>query len=159
FFAEARAATPVFYSPDLGYWVVTRYHDIRRIFQTPKQFSAVNTLEPLQSICPAAGHLLDEGGFRPIPTLTNIDPPGPRRLRGLTNAAFTPQRVAAMEPLVRELTERFVKERLSSGRADLVRDLAWDLPALVIFRVLGIPDEDVPRVKAGAESRLLLMWG
>jgi cytochrome P450 len=64
-----------------------------------------------------------------------------------------------MEPFVRELTGRFLKERLSSGRADLVRDLAWELPALVIFRVLGIPDEDVPRVKAGAESRLLLMWG
>lgn len=64
-----------------------------------------------------------------------------------------------MEPFVRELTTRFIKARLSSGRADLVRDLAWDLPALVIFRVLGIPDEDVARVKAGAESRLLLMWG
>lgn len=37
--------------------------------------------------------------------------------------------------------------------------MAWDLPALVIFRVLGIPDEDVARVKAGADSRLLLMWG
>jgi cytochrome P450 len=43
FFAEARAATPVFYSPDLDYWVVTRYHDIRQIFQTPKLFSAANT--------------------------------------------------------------------------------------------------------------------
>jgi cytochrome P450 len=64
-----------------------------------------------------------------------------------------------MERFVRELTGSFLTERLSSGRADLVRDLAWDLPALVIFRVLGIPDEDVPRVKAGAESRLLLMWG
>jgi cytochrome P450 len=64
-----------------------------------------------------------------------------------------------MEPFVRELTARFVEERLSSGRADLIRDLAWDLPALVIFRVLGIPDEDVARVKAGAASRLLLMWG
>ena len=64
FFAQARAANPVFYSPDLDYWVVTRYHDIRYIFQTPKVFSAVNTLEPLQPICPAAGHLLAEGGFR-----------------------------------------------------------------------------------------------
>lgn len=36
FFAEARAATPVFYSPDLDYWVVTRYRDIEHIFQTPR---------------------------------------------------------------------------------------------------------------------------
>jgi cytochrome P450 len=159
FFADARAVTPVFYSPDLDYWVVTRYHDIRQIFQTPKVFSAANTLAPLQPICPAAGHLLAEGGFRPVPALTNSDPPGHTRVRRLANVAFTPRRVAVMEPFVRELTARFGKERLSSGRADLVRDLAWDLPALVIFRVLGIPDEDVPRVKAGAESRLLLMWG
>src|SRR5258708_33198331 len=83
FFAEARAATPVFYSPDLDYWVVTRYHDIRHIFQTPKVFSAANTLAPLQPICPAAGHLLAEGGFRPVPTLTNSDPPGHSRVRRL----------------------------------------------------------------------------
>jgi cytochrome P450 len=159
FFAQARAATPAFYSPDLYAWVVTRYHDIRHILQTPRLFSAANTLAPLQPICPAAGRLLAEGGFRPVPTLTNSDPPGHSRVRRLTNAAFTPRRVAAMEPFVRELTGRFLKQRLASGRADLVRDLAWDLPALVIFRVLGIPDEDVPRVKAGAASRLLLMWG
>jgi cytochrome P450 len=80
-------------------------------------------------------------------------------VRRLAHVAFTPRRVAAMESLVRELSIRFVEERLSTGRADLIRALAWDLPALVIFRVLGIPDEDVARVKAGAESRLLLMWG
>jgi cytochrome P450 len=159
FFAQARAATPVFYSRDLDYWVVTRYRNIRQIFQTPKLFSAANTLAPLQSICPAAARSLVEGGFRPIPTLTNSDAPVHSRLRRLTNVAFTTRRVAAMEPFVRELTRRFFEERLSRGRADLVRDLAWDLPALVIFRMLGIPDEDVPRVTAGAESRLLLMWG
>jgi hypothetical protein len=69
------------------------------------------------------------------------------------------QGVSPNERFVRDLTARFIEELLSSGRADLVRDLAWDLPALVILRVLGIPDEDVARVKAGAESRLLLMWG
>jgi cytochrome P450 len=159
FFAEARAADAAFYSPDLDYWVVTRYHDIRLIFQTPTLFSAANALAPLQPICPAAERVLAEGGFRPVPTLTNSDPPGHSRVRRLARVSFTPRRVAAMEPFVRELTGRFLQECLSSGRADLVRDLAWDLPALVIFRVLGIPDEDVPRVKAGAESRLLLMWG
>jgi cytochrome P450 len=66
---------------------------------------------------------------------------------------------ASPRPGAARLTVRFVTERLSSGRADLVRDLAWELPALVIIRVLGIPDDDVARVKAGAESRLLFMWG
>ena len=110
FFAEARSATPVFYSPDLDYWVVTRYHDIRPILQTPKVFSAANTLAPLQPICPAARHLLAEGGFRPVPTLTDNDPPGHTRVRRLANVAFTPRRVAAMEPFVRGLTARFVED-------------------------------------------------
>ena len=43
-FSAARTAAPVFYSADLGYWVVTRYGDSRRIFQSPKLFSAVNSL-------------------------------------------------------------------------------------------------------------------
>jgi cytochrome P450 len=153
FFAEAQAATPVLYSPLLDYWVVTRYHDIRQVFQTPQLFSAVNALAPIHPICPMAGGILTEAGFRPVKTLTNNDPPAHTRVRRLANVAFTPRRVAAMEPFIRELTVRFVTERLSRGRGDLVRDLAWELPALVIFRVLGIPDDDVVRVKAGAGSR------
>jgi len=159
FFAEAQTATPVFYSPLLDYWVVTRYHDIRQVFQTPQLFSAVNALAPIQPICPAAEQILTQGGFRPVQTLTNNDPPAHTRVRRLANVAFTPRRVAAMESFIREVTVRFVTDRLASGRADLIRDLAWELPALVIFRVLGIPDDDVARVKAGAESRLLFMWG
>jgi cytochrome P450 len=64
FFAEAQAATPVFYSPLLDYWVVTRYRDIRQVFQTPQLFSAVNALAPIRPICPAAGQILTEGNFR-----------------------------------------------------------------------------------------------
>ena len=159
FFAYAREATPVFYNPDLNHWMVTRYPDIRFIFQTPKLFSAANAIDPIQPVCPHASQVLREGGFRPIPTLTNTDPPTHTRARRLANVAFTPRRVAAMESFVRELTVRFIDERLSSGRTDLVRDLAWELPALVIFRVLGVPNEDVARVKAGSESRLLFMFG
>ncbi len=64
-----------------------------------------------------------------------------------------------MEPFVRELVVRYCEKHLVDGHADLIRDFAWELPALVIFRLLGIPDEDVPRVKAGAASRLLFMFG
>jgi cytochrome P450 len=64
-----------------------------------------------------------------------------------------------MEPFVRDLVRRFVDQRLSDARADRIRDLAWELPALVIFRVLGIPEEDVVRIKTGSESRILFMCG
>ena len=159
FFSAARTAAPVFYSADLGYWAVTRYSDIRRIFQSPKLFSAVNALDPIRPVCPAAAQQLSKGSFRPVPTLTNTDPPAHTRARRLANIAFTPRRVAAMEPFVRDLTVHFITQRLSSGRADLVRDFAWELPARVIFRVLGVPDEDVAQVKAGSENRLLFMFG
>ena len=102
---------------------------------------------------------MSAGGVSPVPTLTNVDPPAHTRVRRLANAAFKPKRVAMMEPFVRELVIRFCEQHLVGGHADLIRDFAWELPALVIFRLLEIPDEDVPRVKAGAESRLLFMFG
>ena len=41
FLAEARAATPVFYSPDLDYWLVTRHHDIEQTFRTDTLWDAL----------------------------------------------------------------------------------------------------------------------
>jgi len=159
FFAEARAATPVFYSARLKYLVVTRYHDIRQIFENPRLFSASNALSALKPACPATEQILADGDFSPVPTLTNVDPPAHTRVRRLANVAFKPRRVAAMEPFIRDLVVKFGEERLARGSADLIRDFAWELPALVIFRILGVPDEDVPRIKAGAESRILFMFG
>jgi cytochrome P450 len=159
FFEEVRRATPVFFSPGINYWVVTRYRDVRQIFATPAVFSASNALSLIQPACPAADKILDEGGFRPIPTLTNVDPPAHTRVRRLANVAFKPRRVAAMEPFVRELVVRFCDRYFERGRADLIGDFAWELPALVIFRVLGIPDEDVPGVKAGSQNRILFTFG
>ena len=40
------------------------------------------------------------------------------------------------------------------GRVDMVADFAYELPALVIFQVLGIPDEDTPKIKAWAPTLL-----
>lgn len=64
-----------------------------------------------------------------------------------------------MEPFIRDLVVKFIDQIVARGQADLIRDFAWELPALVIFKILGVPDEDVPRVKAGAQSRLLFMFG
>jgi cytochrome P450 len=159
FMAHAREVAPAFYSAEFDYWIVTRYEDIRRIFQSPGIFSAANTLAPLTEPCPMAKAALKEGGYTPVPALVNVDPPAHTRARRLANVAFTPKRVAAMEPFIRDVTRRFCEEHLRDGRADLVGDLAWGLPALVLFRILGLPEADVARVKEGARNRGLLLFG
>jgi cytochrome P450 len=159
FFAEARAATPVFHHPETNYWVVTRYEDIRQVFQNTKQFSASNTLDVVPQVCPAAFKIYADANFIVVPTLTNTDHPHHTRIRRLVNNAFTARRVADIEPFIRELTVRFIEERFSSGQVDLVQALTWDLPALVLFRFLGFPDEDLPAVQVGADNSLIALWG
>ena len=124
-------------------------------------YSASNTLTPIQPRTPQAAAILREG-YRSVPTLTNTDPPVHTRARRLANVAFTPRMVAQLEGFIRDLAVRLIEERVRGGRAasvDIVRALTWELPALVIFKILGVPDADVPRVKAGVSNRLMFLFG
>ena len=158
-FAGFVDSQPVFWSDDLGYWVVSRYGDARRVLRDYETFSAVNALAPITPPCQAAGQALAAGGFRSIPTLTNVDPPAHTRTRRIAQLAFSPRRVAQMEEFVRGLVRRFIDDRLHDGRAEIVAALTWELPALVIFDILGVPPEDVAAVKQGSANRLLFMFG
>src|SRR5260370_36701424 len=81
FFAEARAATPVFYSARLKYWVITRYHDIRQLFEDPRLFSPSNALSSLTPARPSTQRLLADCDFRPRPGLTTTTPPARTQVR------------------------------------------------------------------------------
>ena len=156
---ELRETTRAFYSSALDYWVVTSYADVRHILKTTSSFSALNSLQPLTELCPHAVSLLKQGGYAATPALTNLDPPGHARQRRLANAAFTPKRIAALEPFVRDLARRFLDEHFRNGSADVVADLAWAFPALVLFQVLGLPESDLEKVKRGARHRGTVIYG
>jgi cytochrome P450 len=156
---ELRETTRAFYSSALDHWVVTSYADVRHILKTTSSFSALNSLQPLTELCPHAASLLKQGGYAATPALTNLDPPGHARQRRLANAAFTPKRIAALEPFVCDLARRFLDEHFRNGSADIVADLAWAFPALVLFQVLGLPESDLERVKRGARHRGTVIYG
>jgi cytochrome P450 len=159
FYARVREEEPVFFSEQLGYWVVSRYEDVIAIFKDPRTFSSENTQAPYKPRPPEVQRVLEEGDFRAYSGLSARQPPDHTRLRGFINKAFTPRRVATLEPQVRALVVAAIERIAANGHADLVADLARDLPAHVIFRLLGIPDEDAPRVKEWAESRIYLNFG
>ncbi|SEI60908.1 hypothetical protein SAMN04488058_101124 [Deinococcus reticulitermitis] len=159
FYARAREEAPIFYSAELDYWVVSRYEDVRAIFKDPATFSSENTQSSYKARPAAVQRVLDEGGFQGHSGLSARQPPDHTRIRAFVNKAFTPRRVASLEPFIRDLAERTIGAFEGDGEADLVSQLSYDLPALVIFKLLGVPDEDVPNVKEWALSRVLMNFG
>ncbi|MFN0092447.1 MAG: cytochrome P450, partial [Acidimicrobiales bacterium] len=158
-FARLVAERPVFLAENLGYWVISRHADCREVLRDHERFSASNTLAPVRPPCPAAVKALVDGQFRSVPTMTNVDPPAHTRTRRIAHLAFTPRRVAQMEEFVRGAVRGCLRERLADGRTDLVASLTWELPALVVFAILGVPATDLDEVKEASADRLRFMFG
>src|SRR5690606_16367231 len=58
--AELRGTEPVFYSPDLGSWVVTRHETIKGILRDIKRYSALIVSDPLKPLCPHARDMITQ---------------------------------------------------------------------------------------------------
>lgn len=158
-FARARDDGRVFYSEELNQWLVTRYDDIRAVLRDTKRYSADNATKPLQPLPPEAVAALARADFRPRRVLVDNDPPDHVRIRRHVNKAFSARRLLLLEPDIRELAQRHVAALADKNEIDFVRELAWPLPALVIFRLFGVPDDRLELIKRGSRDRVTLTDG
>ena len=157
--ARAQREQPVFYSPAIDYWVVTRYDDVKAIFRDHETYTAANTISPIVPFSDAVRLLLAAGDYTPEPVLSNNVPPSHTRIRALVNRLFTPRRMKSFAPAIRAIAERGVERLAGRAPLDIVAELTYEYPAYVLFHVLGVPDADVPRVKAWAGNRIKLYYG
>jgi len=158
-FRKARADSPVTFLPDIGFWAVTRFDDIKMVLGDQERFSSEITLEPLVPFFPEVGKLLQERGFSPRPTLSNNEREDHARIRRNVQVAFSPNRNKKLEPYIRQLVNEAIDSFEADKRADLVEQMVYELPALVLFKLLGIPESDVKTIKMWADSRLILSFG
>lgn len=158
-FSLARQSQPAFYDKEIGYWVISRYADVKECFRDQERFSAAITLDQLKPLSQDAMQILMDSGVVPGVALVNEDPPTHSQRRKRLMAAFTPQKIRAIEPHIREFVRGYVDNFIARGSADLVRDLVWDVPALVAFHFTGIPDEEIEICKRYATSYALFNWG
>jgi cytochrome P450 len=158
-FAQARQEGRVFYSEELDQWLVTRYDDIRAVLRDTKHYSADNATKPLQPLPPEALAALAKADFRPRRVLVDNDPPDHVRIRRHVNRAFNARRLLLLEPDIRELAKRHIDAFAERDEIDFVRDLAWPLPALVIFRLFGVPEDRLQLIKRGSRDRVTLTDG
>jgi len=64
-----------------------------------------------------------------------------------------------MENVVRGIVRDFLGAGVAGTKSDFVADVAWALPAHVIFSILGLSSGEVAEVKAGSTTRLAFMFG
>ncbi len=147
FVRRAAGERPIFFAPELGYWVVTRYDTIKAIFRDPWTFSPANVLEPVVPHSEEALAVLRRYGYAMARTLVNEDEPQHMQRRRVLMAPFTPEHLAAHEPFVRRLVCEAVDGFVDEGRVDLVERLLWPVPFTVALHFLGIDEEDRARMK------------
>ena len=158
-FRRTRSESPVFYLDDIDFWAVTKYDDIKTVLGDKDRFSSEITLQPLRPVAPEVVDVFKARNFSPRPTLSNNEGENHARIRRVSQAAFSPRRNQKLEPYIRQLVNEAVDSFKADKQADLVAQLVYELPALVLFKLLGIPEEDVQKIKMWADSRLVLSFG
>ena len=118
-----------------GFWFAVRYDDIHAIEQQPETFAVSPGM-----LLPPMGHV------RPgIPI--DIDPPMHGKYRRITLPAFTPQRIAEMEPMVRGIARGLLDEIGDVDEVDASKRFAVPMPMRVFCAVAGLPAEDSERLE------------
>ena len=159
--AHLRADDPVFFDEVSGYWVVSRYDDVKAVFGDWESFSSEIAHLPVRERGPQAAKIMDDGGFTAYSGLSARVPPEHTRIRNVVSKGFTPRRYAALEPTIREITGRLVEQMLAAPdhRADLLKALCEEIPVVTILALLGIDTErDVETFKRWSAARAAMTW-
>jgi cytochrome P450 len=155
-YARSRREQPVFYAPAFDLWVVTRYSDVLAVLKDHRTFSSVGALKSRKTEHPAEVKVALDRGYPQMPFIIDVDPPLHDRIRGLVTKAFTPRRVAEMEPRIEAIVRSLIADFAPEGRVDIIDRFAWPLPLRVLGAMLGIPDEDLPRLHEWGTDWLML---
>ncbi len=159
FFSETREAEPVFYSPEMKCWVVMKYADCVSVFRDPETFSPAVARHPVRALCPEAARVRDTLNIEIEPSLVDEEAATHRKHRKIFGDAFTPKRVNEVEPQVRKIVTRYIDRFIDDGRAELVGQMLYEVPALAIFIFLGAPDDKAIMVKTLGSKRAIVNWG
>jgi cytochrome P450/ferredoxin-NADP reductase len=155
----AREEEPVFYNPTLGYWIVTRYDDVKAVFRDPVLFSPANALEKLTPPSEEAQNVLRKYNYALDRTMVNEDEPQHMQRRRLLLDDFLPDNLARHEPAVRRLTRAYMDRFIDKGQADLVADIFYEIPLTIALHFLGVPDDDAAQLREFAVAHTLNTWG
>jgi cytochrome P450 len=160
-YAKMRSEQPVMFDERTGLYVVTRYDDVKGVFENWETFSSENAQAPVRKRGPQATKIMNDGGFTTYSGLSARRPPEHTRIRAVAQKAFTPRRFKALEPMIRENVRIAIKDMIERGEnhSEIVADLAYSLPTVTILTLIGADITKVDTYKRWSDSRAAMTWG
>lgn len=167
-----RDEAPLWQDPITGMFVMTRYEDIKdaltnvSVFTNAVGSAAGMTEKAVKPTDPEelAKHeqmvkeeailtgMYEKDGWVPVATLDALDPPTHMELRRMFDQAFRPGRIRELDPYVEGLTNRLFDDFIDDGACEWVAAVAIPVPLYTIGRQMGVPDEDMPQIKAWTDA-------
>ncbi len=154
FYAMMRKKHPIEYDEVNDVYGIFRYNDISKCFTDFKNFSSdftkwfnstnADSFTKFQASSPIG------------PSLITSDPPRHRNLRNSISEAFNPRQISMLEPKIEKITHDLLEKVIQNKNMDLIQDLAYPLPVIIIAELLGIPNEDHHKFKKWADQIISL---
>ena len=150
-YAWLRANNPLGVAQPAGYdpfWVVTRHADILEISRQNDLFHSGDRATTI--INKAAGdHVRKQTGGSPhlVRSLVQMDAPDHPKYRALTQAWFMPRNIGGLDERIRSIARASIARMAAKGgECDFVREVALHYPLHVVMEILGVPENDEPRM-------------
>lgn len=119
--------------PHTGYWMLSRYADVRYVLEHPEIFSST-------------GAAISEAAV-PLPPLDS-DPPAQPDLRKILNPLMSRKTLLRFEPQMRSIAQAAIAEFIDAGRCEFVSDFSIPFSAGVLSTIV-FDDDDKERIARG----------
>lgn len=142
-----RDERPLYYNERYDFFALSRFDDVER------------SLVDWKSYISGRGTVLEiikSGLEMPPGSIIFEDPPTHDLHRGILSRVFTPRRVSAIEPKMREFCARSLDPLVGAGGFDFIKDLGAQMPMRTIGMLLGIPEQDQEAIRDRIDEGLRL---
>ncbi|WP_457134598.1 cytochrome P450 [Mycobacteroides abscessus] len=143
---DPRSGPSVEFDATAGIWNLYGYPEVQRALNDPAVFSS----DTMRVVPEHLKSMMDDFSMEGF--ITQIDPPQHGKLRKLVSSAFTRNVVADLEPRIAAITHELLDTAADRGQLELIADLAYPLPVIVIADMLGIPNSDRALFKKWADG-------
>ena len=144
-YRRLREEAPLYYNARHDFYALSRFDDVDAVLSDPKTYIS------------GRGGILEiiKANMEFPPGLVIFeDPPTHTTHRKLLSGVFTPRKVAALEPKIREFAVRCLDPLTGADRFDFVADIGALVPMWTIGMLFGIPEEDQEFIRDRGNANL-----